>query len=427
MADIPEKIGKYEVLDVAGKGAMGTVYVGHDPFIDRPVAIKVCLSKVNEDMGELARRMFFNEAQSAGALDHPNILRIYDAGEEDGEPYIVMEYVAGGATLQSFCNPEDRLPVETIVAHMHQCAKALDYAHRRKVLHRDIKPANIMLTESGEIKLGDFGIAQRLLPDKTQLLSTFGSPRYMSPEQAQDEKLSEQSDLYSFGVSMYELLAGQAPFTARSLPQLVNFIINRDPQPLRELRPEVPEALEKIVSRAMAKSRADRYLCAAEIAADLATVYDSAAPSAPPELDEEEQFNIARKLAFFNDFSDSELEEVLAVATWHPFTDGQRIISEGETDQSFHVIARGDVDIMIADKRISSLSRGECIGEIGYLSKVNRIASAVACGEVMTLRIDEMHMEWASLPCQLRFNKVFQKVLIERLSSTTRELARFIR
>jgi serine/threonine protein kinase len=368
--------------------------------------------------------MFFNEAQSAGALDHPNILRVYDAGEEGDCPYIVMEYVEGGRNLREFCEPERLLPVETVVSYMHQCARALEYAHRRGVMHRDIKPANVMLTPEGEVKIGDFGIAQRMSPDKTQLMSTFGSPRYMSPEQAQDEVLTPQTDLYSLGVSMYELLAGRPPFGGRNLVQLVNMIVTREPPPLRELRPDVPEALEQVILKCMAKSLDERYASGADVAGDLAEVFE--ALQRPPEvgLTDEQKFSLTRGLAFFNEFADDELEEVLTVAVWQAFRDGEPIITEGNSDQSFYIIALGDVTVTVGGQEVGAVSKGWCVGEMGYLSKVKRTASVIARGEVKTLRIDEMHMDWASLPCQVRFNKAFQRTLIERLAATTAELAK---
>lgn len=219
MSETLEKVGKYEILGVAGRGGMGTVFIGHDPFIDRRVAIKVC-PVVNPDDTDsrLTRKMFFNEAQSAGVLDNPNILRVFDAGEVDGDPYIVMEYVEGAETLKDYCKPQKIIPVAQAVRIFHQCAKALDHAHRRGVTHRDIKSANIMLNAEGEPKIGDFGIAQRAVSDSTQVMGMFGSPTYMSPEHARDDDLTHQTDLYSFGVVMYEVLAGRPPFRARGFP-----------------------------------------------------------------------------------------------------------------------------------------------------------------------------------------------------------------
>ena len=162
----PEQIGKYAITGVAGRGNMAVVYIGHDPFTDRDVAIKLCPVTAGSDF-KIVRKLFFNEAHTAGSLDHPNILSVQDGGEHEGCPYIVMEYIHGADTLRSYISPRSLLPITRVVEILYQCAKALDYAHRRGVIHRDIKPSNIMLTHDGNVKIGDFGIAQYALSDET--------------------------------------------------------------------------------------------------------------------------------------------------------------------------------------------------------------------------------------------------------------------
>ena len=161
MQELPAYIGKYRILGLAGKGGMGAVYIAHDPVVDRKVAIKVATISEDQFGGNLqtVRRLVFNEAQAAGALDDPDILTIYDAGDADGRFFIAMEYVEGARTVQDYTKPDRLAPVETVLKMVGQCADALDYAHRRGVTHRDIKPANIMLTTAGEVKIRDFGIA----------------------------------------------------------------------------------------------------------------------------------------------------------------------------------------------------------------------------------------------------------------------------
>jgi serine/threonine protein kinase len=427
MRDLPEKIGKYEVRGLIGRGAMGAVYLGHDPFIDRPVAIKVCTIDTSEaDVPDhLARKLFLNEAQAAGALDNPNILRIFDAGDGDGNAYIVMEYVDGADTLKTYTKPDNLLPIKEVSRLMHQCAEALDYAHRRGVLHRDIKPANLMLNKDGDIKIGDFGIAQRTQTDKTQLVGVMGTPMYMSPEQTEDEELTNQADLYSLGVVMYELLTGSAPFSAATLAGLINKIVNEYPKPVREIRPEVPEALAEIVARAMKKPHHERYKTGADMAVELANFLLNELDRPSSELTEEQKFVALRGLSFFSDFSDDEIQEVLEVDTWEQYKTGEHIITEGDLEQSFFVIVSGNVSVVIGDTEISTLSTGDCIGEVGYLSQVKRTASIIATGDVSVIKVDSNLMEWASLPCQMRFNRAFQQTLVERLSSTSLDLASF--
>ena len=238
----PEKLGKYEVKSEIDRGSMGIVYLGHDPFVNRSVALKVALAdSLNDaDSGERYRKMFFNEAHTAGSLTHPNIVSIFDAGVDEDTCYIVMEYIEGGDTLRSHAKPETLLPIEKVVEIIFKCANALDYAHRQGVTHRDIKPSNILITKDKDVKIGDFSIAHITKLDDTTTApqGVMGSPRYMSPEQLKEEKITTQSDLFSLGVVMYELLTGRHPFLTDSFSRLVNIISGQSFLRLRTLAVE---------------------------------------------------------------------------------------------------------------------------------------------------------------------------------------------
>lgn len=212
-----------------------------------------------------------------------------------------MEYIEDVDTLRSFCAHDRLLPIATVLGHMIACAKALDYAHRHGVTHRDIKPANIMLTKEGQVKIGDFGIAQRTHSEQTQVIGWFGSPMYMSPEQARNETLTHQTDLFSLGVVMYELLSGVQAFKASAIHAVISNILNKEPKPLPELRLEVPEKLGAIVRRALAKDLTRRYQSGAETAADLTAVLE-ALDEPFANLSQEEKFRAVRNLDFFGDF-----------------------------------------------------------------------------------------------------------------------------
>ena len=423
MAKLPEKIGKYPIIGTAGRGNMGLVYIGYDPFNDCDVAVKVC--KLRPDMdpktARITRKLFFNEAHMAGVLDHPNILRILDAGEENGEPYIVMEYVDGGSTLAAHCSKDRLLPIETVGELIFKCAKALDYAHRRGVIHRDIKPSNLMLTSEGDVKIGDFGIAHLPMDESTHVMGIMGSPMYMSPEQVQDERLTYHTDLYSLGVVMYELLVGFTPFRASNFPQLVNKITNEEPQSPRELRGELPEAVDSIVKRAMTKDRAHRYQSGSEMASDLIAAFPSLGKRSDEAIDEN-AFRETRKLSLFNDFSDEELREVLRVGDWESYGPGDIIITEGTSEYSFCILVAGDVVVRKRNLDLTSLSAGDCFGEMNYLRRSKRTASIIALNDVSLLRITETQMEQALESCQKRFNRVFLRTLVERLERTSEEL-----
>ena len=426
MADIPKKIGKYDLIDVLGRGAMGVVYRGHDPYVDRPVAIKVATNADVESTQGVARRMFINEARSAGRLDHPNVLKVYEAGEDNDQPYMVMEYIHGGDTLRNYCKSDTLLPIPTVVRIVRQSADALDYAHTQGVLHRDIKPANIMLTKDGAAKIGDFGIARRLGVDQTLVIGWFGSPLYMSPEQARDQDITPQSDLFSLGSVFYEMLAGVPPFAAKGLTGLIQKVVHEDPQPLTEVRTDVPDELWRIAKKMLEKELGKRYKTGAEIVRDLDLLLNDAG-NVPLVQSDEQKIHRMGELTFFSGFTKNELKEVNKAALWQRFDSGAAIFSEGERERGFFVIVDGAVSIVINGVRIRDLENGECFGEMEYLANGGRSATIVTNRDTTVIKVERDFKEWASLPCQLRMSKAFQMMLIERLRATTKELARALR
>ncbi len=426
MADIPKKIGKYDLIGVLGRGAMGVVYRGHDPYVDRPVAIKVATNADVESTQGVARRMFINEARSAGRLDHPNVLKVYEAGEDNDQPYMVMEYIHGGDTLRNYCKSDTLLPIPTVVRIVRQSADALDYAHTQGVLHRDIKPANIMLTKDGAAKIGDFGIARRLGVDQTLIVGWFGSPLYMSPEQARDQDITPQSDLFSLGSVFYEMLAGVPPFAAKGLTGLIQKVVHEDPQPLTEVRTDVPDELWRIAKKMLEKELGKRYKTGAEIVRDLDLLLNDAG-NVPLVQSDEQKIHRMGELTFFSGFTKNELKEVNKAALWQRFDSGAAIFSEGERERGFFVIVDGAVSIVINGVRIRDLENGECFGEMEYLANGGRSATIVTNRDTTVIKVERDFKEWASLPCQLRMSKAFQMMLIERLRATTKELARALR
>ena len=424
MSDLPAKIGKYDVVDVLGKGSMGIVYRGHDAYVDRPVAIKLATNTdAGDDSASMAKRMFINEARSAGRLDHPNILKVYEAGEENEQPYMVMEYIAGGDTLRSYCKGDSLLPIPKVVKLIRQAADALDYAHSQGVLHRDVKPANIMLTKDGDAKLGDFGIAKRLGADQTQIVGWFGSPLYMSPEQAQDAEITAQSDLFSLGSVFYEMLTGTPPFAAKGLTGLIQKVCKEDPKPLSEINEDIPQQLWRVVSKMLQKQLHMRYKTGAALVTDLDDVLEILEHESLV-LTDEQKLERMMNLSFFKGFSKPELKEIVKVAQWRRFGPGDMIFAENDQEKSVYFIADGSVNVKINGVSISDIESGECFGEMEYLSKIGRTAAVVANRETVTIMLERDFKEWASLPCQLRFNRVFQDVLIARLKTTTKALAR---
>jgi len=417
-----EKLGKYEVRKEIDRGSMGIVYLGHDPYVNRTVALKVALGDALSDpeSGAQYRKMFFNEAHTAGMLTHPNIISIYDAGVDDDTCYIVMELIEGGDTLKSHTKPKTLLPIEKVVEVIFKCANALDYAHRQGVVHRDIKPSNILITKDKDVKIGDFSIAHITKLDSTVTApqGVMGSPRYMSPEQLKEEKITTRSDLFSLGVVMYELLTGKHPFATDSFTRLVNIILNEDPPPMSDYRAEVPEVLEHIVRKAMKKNIDERYQMGLEFATDLSRAFDNL-EAKQEEISAEEKFNMIKKLEFFQGFPDAEIWEILRASNWQEYRPDEDIIVEGELDDCFYIIVTGKVVVTKNEKPIRTLHLGDCFGEMGYLAKTKRTATIIAENSTALIKVNSTVISQVSLNCQVRFLKVFLRTLIHRLSATT--------
>src|SRR3954468_17157053 len=254
-------LGRYQVEKELGKGAMGVVYLGKDPKIGRVVAIKTMALSQEFEAEELTevKERFFREAETAGRLSHPNIVTIYDTGEEHDFCYIAMELLKGG-DLAPYVKQANLLPVDRVVSIVARAADALGYAHKQNVVHRDIKPANMMYhAETDILKLTDFGIARLTDSSKTKTGMVLGTPSYMSPEQLAGKKIEGRSDLFSLAVSLYQMLCGQLPFQGESMAQLMFKIANEPPTDIRSVNPEVAPALAAFLERALAKDPEQRY------------------------------------------------------------------------------------------------------------------------------------------------------------------------
>jgi len=261
-------LGRYEIEKELGKGAMGVVYLGKDPKIGRIVAIKTMALAQEFEPDELqdVKERFFREAETAGRLNHPNIVTMYDAGEEHDLAYIAMEFLKG-KDLVAHTKPDNLLPLPKVMSIIARVADALDYAHKLNVVHRDIKPANIMYDpESDTPKVTDFGIARITDSSKTKTGMVLGTPSYMSPEQLAGKKIEGSSDLFSLGVSLYQLACGKLPFTGDSMAQLMFRIANEPHVDILSIRPDLPPCLVAIINKSLAKQNEDRYANGAEMA-----------------------------------------------------------------------------------------------------------------------------------------------------------------
>jgi serine/threonine protein kinase len=274
MQATPTKIGKYEIVAPLGHGAMGVVYKGFDPMIRRFVALKTMNLDFTEPVDEDTAKRFHREAQAAGNLNHPNIVGIYEYGEDVGKAFIAMEFVEG-RTLVDLIKKKHVFSLADIHQILNSVLAALDYSHRLGVVHRDIKPGNIMLDNAGTVKVMDFGIARIESSDLTQAGTILGTPGYMSPEQLLGESVDLRSDLYSAGVVLYELLTGERAFSGSSFASVIYKVIHNELSPPSRLKPAVPGSLDHIVAKACAKQAADRYQTAAEFSAALAKALEA--------------------------------------------------------------------------------------------------------------------------------------------------------
>jgi eukaryotic-like serine/threonine-protein kinase len=267
----PQRLGRYVIEKKLGRGAMGAVYLARDPRINRPVALKVIpIEKEFEDEElEEARMRFFREAESAGRLTHPNIITVFDAGEDKHLAYIAMEYLPG-QPLTAFTDPKRLLAPKKALELCARTADALDYAHNQGVIHRDIKPANLLFQPKGDVlKISDFGVARLTDNNRTKTGIVLGTPMYMSPEQLNAETLTGHSDLFSLGVTLYELLTGEVPFKATNIAVLMTKITSEDPVPVSNRRAGVPPSVDAILSKALAKRPEKRFANGAEMATAL--------------------------------------------------------------------------------------------------------------------------------------------------------------
>jgi serine/threonine protein kinase len=425
--ELQETIGKYPVIKEIGSGATSRVYLARDPFANRDVAIKVFLFAQDSDpqAERMTHKAFVTEASLAGKMNHPHIVDIFDAVVEPDYSYLVMEYVPG-VTLEAHSDVDTLLPLGKVVEIVFKCVRALEYAFQHGVIHRDIKPGNILLSNDGEAKVSDFGAALQKRPgfDTTQMTGV-GSPAYMSPEQIRMETLTQQTDIYSLGVTMYRLLTGRLPYTASTHAGLTYAILNTPPPDIIRLRPDLPELLAKIVMKAIDKDLAVRYPSWLEFGKDLSQAFTSLR-LAGESVSDSERFNQLRDMAFFQDFGDVALWEAIRVGRWRQIDAGTVVTQEGGQGDSVYLLVEGEVGVTLMGKGISTINPGGCFGEMLYFADAGskRTTTIVATEKIVVLEIKSDALRAATDGCQVAFNKAFMRVLIDRLTQANLKLAR---
>lgn len=422
--DLSLQIGKYDIQQLLGKGATGTVYLARDTFSGTEVALKVIEPEVFSDpeFGTVYRAQFLNEASLAGKLKHPHIVTIHDAVVMEDAGHIAMELVTGG-DLSQHVKPETLLPIADVLQIGFKCCGALDYAFREGIVHRDIKPANIMIAQGTDVKIADFGAA---LLRKTQVgqSASMGSPFYMSPEQLENRELTLHSDMYSLGVSLYELLTGTRPFTADSMDALMEKILRQDPAPPSSLNADLPRDIDRIILRALGKKPEHRYPSWAEFALDLSKVVRLVLPL--EEISDSEKYVALKQVEMLSALADSELWELARAGMWGRVKRTVPIVIENEPGTSFFFLAQGQVKVIRQGRLLNTIDQGECFGEMAYIRGGDppRHATVEALTDVVLAEFDPAALARMSLGAQLALTRALVRNVVDRLELANSRLAR---
>ena len=422
--DLSLQIGKYDIRRQLGKGATGTVYLAVDTFSGKEVALKVIEPEVFQDpeFGAVYRSQFLNEASLAGKLKHPHIVAILDAVVQEDSGHIAMEAVMGG-DLSQHVSANTLLPVADVLQIGFKCCGALAYAFNEGIVHRDIKPANIMIAQGTEVKIADFGAALLRKAHAVQTAS-IGSPYYMSPEQLEEAPLTHHSDMYCLGVVLYELLTGRRPFEADSLQMLVEKILHQPPAPPSKLRASLPQELDRVVLRALAKKPEFRYETWAEFALELSNVGKLVLP--PEAIMDSEKYVGLKRVEMLKNLSDAELWELTAAGRWTRIAAKQAIIRENEPGKSFFFLAQGQVKVTLDGHLLNTISEGESFGEMAYIrgGEMPRHATVEAMTSILLAEFEPEALDQMSLGAQLQLTRALVRNLVDRLDLANARLTK---
>ena len=422
--DLSLQIGKYDIQRLLGKGATGTVYLARDTFSGNEVALKVIEPEVFSDpeFGTVYRAQFLNEASLAGKLKHPHIVTIFDAVVQEDAGHIAMELVTGG-DLSQHVTPETLLSIADVLQIGFKCCGALDYAFREGVVHRDIKPANIMIAQGTDVKIADFGAA---LLRKAQVAqsASMGSPYYMSPEQLENRPLTLHSDMYSLGVTLYELLTGTRPFMADNMDGLMQKILRQDPAPPSRLRADLPKDIDRIILQALGKKPEHRYPTWTEFALDLSKVVRLVLPA--DAISDSEKYVSLKKVEMLSALADSELWELARAGRWSRVSRTTPIVKEHEPGTSFFFLAQGQVKVIRQGRLLNTIDQGECFGEMAYIRGGDppRHATVEAMTDLMLAEFEPVALGQMSLGAQLALTRALVRNVVDRLELANSRVSR---
>jgi len=430
---LPTQIGKFRVLRRLGEGATSEVFLCHDDFANREVAVKRVRAEAVGDPadGRYFERFFAAEAALVGQLKHPNVVQIYDAVADPVQPYLVMEHVAG-STLRPYCRADQLLSLELIVEIGFKCAMALGYVYRQGLIHRDVKPANVLAVLNNgtitDVKITDFGSALNLDSDVTQVYRV-GSLAYIAPEQLDGAALDCRADMYALGAVLYHLIAGRPPFDAQTQSALMHQIYHAQPAALAPQRTGVSEGLDAVIRRALAKEPNQRYKDWDEFAQALSgLITNQLVPRGQLQgVLDSERFNLLRTLDFFSAFGDVELWEVVHRAKWQRFDFGHALFRKGDEGRSFHIIAKGELEVFRDGRRVAQLGAGTSVGEMAYLAPSPELrrhsTDAIIIEPTTTLSFTPETLAQVGPSCRHQFDAAFIGVLVRRLHSAHEALA----
>jgi serine/threonine protein kinase len=422
--DLSLQVGKYEIQRALGKGATGMVYLARDTFTGREVALKTIEPEVFRDpeFGAVYRTQFQNEASLAGKLRHPHIVAILDAVVAEESGHIAMEYVKGG-DLSMHVTPDKLLPVADVLQIAFKCCGALEYAAKEGIVHRDIKPANLMIAEGTDVKISDFGAAYLRRSQAVQS-AAMGSPYYMSPEQISGKEVGFHSDMYSLGVVLYELLTGKKPYTADTLEALGQKIRSQEPIPPSNARPGLPNSLDAIVLRAMAKKPEQRFRSWSDFALALSSAVQEVLP--PGAIPDSEKYVVLKKVEMLAGLSDTEFWELARAGDWARVPAGQTLVSENAPGKSFYFIGRGQAKVTRQGRLLNMINEGECFGEMAYIrgGEVPRNATVDSTTDLLLAKFRPDAVGKMSLGAQLYLTRALLRNLADRLELANTRITR---
>ncbi len=419
--DVPEKVSKYTIGEKLGSGTCGIVFKAQDEVLNRIVAVKLSpIGKPDTSTGKVpgAQRAFMTEISAAGRLKHPNIVTVYDAGQQGDLNFLIMEHVSG-YSLKLVGKGQKLLSPTRAIEVILECCKALDYSHRRNIVHRDIKPANIMLSKDGTVKLLDFGIAVSTSNDDKLSVAgpTLGTPNYMSPEQIRGRPLGPASDFYSLATVLFEMLTGKQLFKAKQVKDLFRIVVGEEAPKLADIRPDLPFELSDVIAKALMKPAEERFQSGDELTNALTPILEQMRIMAKRSEKQLSFIKVLRTTGFFSQFTESEIAVFLNFAKQHECLDGDLLIEYGQHTRDFSVIVSGVVVVRKDAAIVGVLGEGDIFGELGFIHNDPSPVQVVAKHGVTVLSIDPDFLNELSPRVHLHYYKQISESLVGKMSA----------